>query len=148
MALKHTDFMKSIAGQIGKHLAPPLDRFHLGETRWFCQVYFGRDRRIHYEVSRPWSRSGRQLEIGLHFESRDKARNRALVAAFDRCLMEIQIALEREVKAEIWDKGWAKVYEIHPDTDLTESLAAQTTRRLAEFIAVLQPIYQSIERDD
>jgi len=98
-------------------------------------------------VSRPWSRSGRQIEIGLHFESRDKARNRALVATFDRHLMEIQDKLGREVKAEIWDKGWAKVYEIYPDTGLTESLAAQTTRQLAEFIAVLEPIYQSIDGD-
>ena len=147
MALKHTDFMKTIARQIGHHLAPPLDDFRLGETRWFCQVYFGRDRRIHYEVSRPWSRSGRQIEIGLHFESRDKPRNRALLTAFDRHLMEIQIALGRDVKAEIWDKGWAKVYEIFPDTDLTEPLAEHTTQRLAEFITVLEPIYQTIQKE-
>jgi len=147
MALKHTEFMKTVAGQIGDHLNPPFDNIHMGETRWLCQVYFGRERRIHYEVSRPWSRSGRQIEIGLHFESRDKARNRALVATFDRHLMEIQDKLGREVKAEIWDKGWAKVYEIYPDTGLTESLAAQTTRQLAEFIAVLEPIYQSIDGD-
>jgi hypothetical protein len=137
--------MKTIAGRISEHLAPPLENFHLGETRWFCQVYFGRDRRIHYEVSRPWSRSGRQIEIGLHFESQDKDRNRALVAAFDRHLLEIHAALGREVKAEIWDKGWAKVYEIHPDTDLSESLAHDITQRLAEFIAVMEPIYQSIQ---
>ena len=147
MALRHTDFMKTIAGGIGQHLKPPLDDFRLGETRWFCQVYFGRERRIHYEVSRPWSRSGRQIEIGLHFETRDKDRNRALVAAFDRYLMEIQVALGGDVKAEVWDKGWTKVYQIFPDTDLTESLAAKTTQQLAAFIRVLQPIYQTIEQD-
>lgn len=144
MPLRHTDFMQTIATRLAQHLAPPFNHPRFGETRWLCQVYYGEERRIHYEVSRPANRQGRQIEIGLHFESRDRALNAHLLTCLDRHLLEIQVALERDIKAEMWDKGWAKVYEIYPDQELTEALAEQMTRRLAQFITVVQPIYQAI----
>jgi len=144
MVLKHTDFMRLIASQIGAAL-PPHYAVRYGETRWLCQVYFGEERRIHYEVSRPFSRSGRWIELGLHFETSNRQRNQALLWAVDRHLLELQDRLGREVRAEVWDKGWAKVYEIYPDTELSTALATQTTQRFAEFIATLHPIYEFIE---
>ncbi|HLA43735.1 MAG TPA: hypothetical protein VJZ27_09885 [Aggregatilineales bacterium] len=147
MALKHTDFMRSISKTIGGHLPGAYQGFRLGETRWYMQLYFGSERLIHYEVSRPWSRIGRQIEIGLHFESRNRSLNQELLFALDRYLPEIKDQLNSDVKAEIWDRGWTKVYEIHPDQDLSESLVKTTASRLAKFITVVQPIYQSIRQD-
>jgi hypothetical protein len=145
MTLKHTAFMQTVAKNLGHFLKLPYDGYHFGETHWLCQVYFGEERRIHYEVSRVSNRDGRQIEIGLHFESRNTHLNHRLLAAMDRHLIEIRHALGEGVRAEIWDRGWTKVYEIYPDTELTEELANQIAGRLAEFIKVVQPIYESIK---
>lgn len=142
--LKHTVFMARTAQQVAEHLAKPYPRHQFGEKRWLCQVYLGQDRRIHYEVSRPWSRSGRQLEIGLHLESRTKGLNRELLARLDPYVHQIRAELGQVVYAEFWDRGWAKVYYSHPDAPLTPDLVSQTAQGLVTFIEVVQPIYQHI----
>jgi hypothetical protein len=142
MSLKHTDFMLHIAKHLKAELPAPWQDYHLGETRWMCQVYYGDEKRIHYEVSRLWNRQGRILEIGLHFESRDSQLNQGYLHWMDQHLIELQAALPYEVKAEVWDKGWTKVYTLLPDQDLTRAFAQQMTQALAQFIQVVQPIYE------
>lgn len=144
MTLKHTQFMQKLSERIEPHLRGRHADFQIGEKRWFCQVYFS-ERGIHYEVSRPYNREGRQLEIGLHFETRDKERNLALLRAFDHHLIELRDGLGQAIKAEIWDRGWTKVYEIHPDQELTESWVEEIAERFAQFIQTLQPILARIE---
>lgn len=148
MTLKHTEFMRTLAKQMDNHLPAPYDHFKLWNTKWIFQLYYGDERHIHYEVSRVWNRDGRQLEIGLHFETKDQQRNQWLVTMMDKHLLEIQAALDSDVKAERWDRGWSKVYQIFPDQDLTQALVTDTCQRLAAFITVVQPIYEQIQKGD
>lgn len=144
--LKHTDFMKGLAKLLPSILAPPYQHYHLGETRWFFQVYYGQERTIHYEVSRPTARSGRMLEIGLHFETRNPALNQRLLEAFFPYILEIRAALGDQVVAETWDRGWAKIYEASLSEALTIDQQTATAERLAQFIAIVQPIYQHLHK--
>lgn len=143
--LKHSDFMKGIEPLLREYVPKKWQKFRLGETRWFFQVYFdGRERRIHYEVSRPSARQGRMLEIGLHFESRNKQLNRQLLEAIRRYILEIREQLGDQVVAEQWDRGWTKVYEAYPSPALTDEAQDFAAQRLAQFIATVQPIYKHI----
>lgn len=142
--LKHTDFMKGLSELIPEHLPTQYRRFYLGETRWFFQVYFGKDRHIHYEVSRANAICGRMLEVGLHFESRDKARNQFLLDTFRRYILELRETLGEGLVAEEWDRGWTKVYEAYPSEALTPDIQAFAAQRLAAVIAVMQPLYEFI----
>jgi hypothetical protein len=142
--LKHTQFMNGLAELIREQLPPELQRFRLGETRWFFQLYYGRDRNIHYEVSRTVARQGRMLEIGLHFESRDKTLNLFLLDAFSRYILELREALGEQLVAEMWDRGWTKVYEAYPSDVLTPEVQAFAARRLGILIAAMQPLYEFI----
>jgi len=56
-------------------------------------------------------------------------------------LIEIRVALESEVWADVWDRGWTKIYELHPD-QLTEDHLHFVARRWAKFIDVVQPILE------
>lgn len=148
MALKHTQFMRQIPEMVGNFLPPEYQQFRKGHTEWYSQIYFGDDRNIHYEISRTWNKNGRQLEVGLHLESKDKGLNLRLLQKLDSCLLQIQDELKTDVKADVWDRGWAKIYEIHPDNDLTDAWLKYTAERLAKFIMVVQPIIEHIKGKD
>ncbi len=145
--LKHTEFMKGLARLLPDYLPDEYQNFRLGETRWFFQVYFGKERRIHYEVSRANTHSGRMLEIGLHFESRDKQLNRALLEAFWPYVLQLREMLGDQVVAEPWDRGWTKIYEAYPHQALTTTSQDFAAQRLAAFIPVVQPLYRHIQKE-
>ncbi len=65
---------------------------------------------------------------------------------FRRHLFEIKAALGEGVEAEMWDRGWAKIYEIYPGQPRTEAYQAQLGARLAEMISHLHPIYIDLRR--
>lgn len=146
MALKHTHFMKQLPQVVAEFLPPPYQNFHKGHTEWYSQIYFGDDRHIHYEISRTWNKAGRQLEIGLHLESKDRDFNWRLLQKLDGYLVQICDELQRDVKADVWDRGWTKIYEIYPDQELTETWLKYTAERLAKFITVVQPILESLKK--
>ena len=84
------------------------------------------------------------IEIGLHFESRDADQNRELLAAFSRRMVEVKATLGERWEAEMWDKGWTKVYETVPYAPFTEELLAAIAARLARAMTVLQPIWDEV----
>ncbi|MCP4415905.1 MAG: hypothetical protein GY805_04735 [Chloroflexi bacterium] len=106
--------------------------------RWLAQFHFG-ETRLHYELSRVAKREA--WEIGFHFESGDKQLNRFLLLGFRRHLFEIKDVLGESFEAEVWDKGWAKVYEVVPAEPLTAEHQIKISRRLAEVITCLHPIF-------
>jgi len=106
--------------------------------RWLTQFHFG-ETRLHYELSRVARRDA--WEIGFHFESGDKQLNRFLLLGFRRHLFEIKDVLGESFEAEVWDKGWAKVYEVVPAEPLTEAYQMKIGRRLADVIGCLHPIF-------
>ena len=145
--LKHTVFMRGLKPLIKTYLEPEFQNYKLGETKWLFQVCFDRDKRIHYEVSRPYAKRGRMLEIGLHCESRTKILNEALLIGFQQHLFEIRATLETDVYAEMWDRGWTKIYEAYPLDVLTPQDQDFVAKRLALWIETLQPIYNYLRKE-
>ncbi len=100
---------------------------------------------LHYEVSGAKHRPG--WEIGFHCEARDRRLNRILLDGFRRHLFEIKVTLGESIEAEMWDRGWTKIYEILPEAELTPEYKAKVGARLAEFIICLHPIYVQLRND-
>lgn len=97
---------------------------------------------MHYEVSRASRLDG--WEIGLHCEARDKQLNRYLLNGFRRHLFEIKDTLGESVEAEMWDKGWTKLYEVVPSAPLTIQFQTAVAQRLANMIICVQPIFAEL----
>jgi hypothetical protein len=112
--------------------------------RWLIQLNYG-EPSLHYEVSGAKHRPG--WEVGFHCEARDKRLNRFLLDGFRRHLFEIKAELGESVEAEMWDRGWTKIYEILPEAELTPEYQAEVGGRVAEFIICLHPIYVQLRND-
>ena len=119
-----------------------LRRFKSTSRSWLCQLYY-RDPRLHFEVWNLGERRG-LIEIGLHFESQDRARNLALLAGFSRRMMEVKTSLGPQWEAEPWDKGWTKVYETVSYQPFSDEVLESIAARLARAITVLQPIWDDL----
>jgi hypothetical protein len=100
---------------------------------------------LHYEVARVRDRRG--WELGFHCEAQDKALNRYLLRGFRRHLFEIKDVLGESIEAEMWDRGWSKIYEVYPEGELTLAYQQEMGQRLAAIITCLHPIYVML-RDD
>lgn len=121
------------------NLPPELQTIQVRQPfRWLIQFHYG-EPRLHYEVSRVRGRDG--WEIGFHCEARDKRLNRFLLDGFRRNLFEIKDALGDGIEAEMWDRGWTKIYEVMPSEQLTSAYQLRVGSRLAEIIVVLHPFY-------
>ena len=145
MALSYREFLKSLPQSVLANLPEPLQSIQVRQPwRWLIQFHYG-EPRLHYEVSRPPGRKG--FELGFHCEARDRDLNRFMVLGFRRHLFEIKAELGESAEAEMWDRGWTKVYEVLPETELTEAYQEQVGARLAEFIICLHPIYVQLRND-
>ena len=124
------------------HLPPRLRKFKSAARGWLCQLYY-RDPQLHYEVWNLGERRG-LLEIGLHFESLDRARNVALLAGFSRRMVEVKAALGPQWEAEQWDKGWTKVYEAVPYEPFSAVFLENVSQRLAKAMIILTPMLEDM----
>jgi hypothetical protein len=59
-------------------------------------------------------------------------------------LFEIKAELGDQVEAEMWDKGWTKVYETIELETFNEDYVDRVAARLAKMIVVLQPILEKL----
>jgi hypothetical protein len=135
--MRSSDFMKAIPDATRAHLPPALRGFRWQARPWLVQIYYGQPR-VHYEV---WSLPRRNvLEVGLHFEHRDRSMNARLLAHFDAYAIAIKAELGEQIEVEPWDKGWAKVYETLPMEFLDPPYLEKVAVRLAQMIEYLQPI--------
>ncbi len=135
--MRSSDFMKAIPGATREHLPSALHDFRWRARSWLVQVYYGHPR-LHYEV---WSMSRRDLlELGLHFEHRDRSLNARLLSHFDAHAVAIKAQLGEQVEVEPWDKGWAKVYQTLPLQPFEPLYLEDVSLKLAQMITVLQPI--------
>ena len=140
--LTSSQFMTALPAATREHLPAKLQQFKSAHRSWLCQLYY-RDPSLHYEVWNMGQMRGK-LELGLHFESRDREKNAALLAGFSRQLVEIKATLGPQWEAEAWDKGWSKVYEVLPYEPFSDEILQSVAARLASAIVVLQPIWDSI----
>jgi len=137
--------MAALPAAVKPHLPAKLRAYRSAHRSWLCQLYFAKPY-LHYEVWNMGERRNR-VEIGLHFESRDRAENSALLRGFSGRMVEVKAALGAQWEAEQWDKGWAKVYETVPYEPFSTEVLDHVARRLARAMAVLQPIWDSVIRD-
>lgn len=142
--LKVSEFVKSVPQRAKALLPKALRGFRTSNLPWLSQAYY-EDKRLHYELVKLPPRFGEnRIEMGIHFESREKAINAALLSGFDRYLFEIRATLGDNWHAEVWDKGWTKVYTTLDYTHLDEAFADKTTRAYAQMVEVLQPIFERV----
>ncbi|MBI5567754.1 MAG: hypothetical protein HY870_22835 [Chloroflexi bacterium] len=143
--MKSADFMRALPDAVRAHLPKKLHAFKVNLRPWLVQFYYANSL-LHYEVVTHGERRG-LLEIGLHFESRHPDENTRLLNGFMQHLFEIKAELGDQVEAEMWDKGWTKVYETLPLETMNEAYLERVAERLARMIGVLQPILEKVARD-
>ena len=89
----------------------------------------------------------RDLELALHFESRDSKLNRYLLLGLRRHLMEIRDTLGEQVEAEMWDRGWTKIYERYPEGEIEATYQTAVAQRMAVFMTHIHPFFVELRRD-
>jgi len=139
MTLSYQQFLKTFPDVLIPQLPEHLQGMQVRQPfRWIIQFHYG-EPRLHYELSRPRYRPG--LELAFHCEAKDKELNRYLLNGFRRNLFEIKESLGENVEAEMWDRGWTKIYEVYPEDNLTSNYQHAVGTRMAEIIVCLHPIY-------
>lgn len=137
--LSREKFLSTLPDLVVPLLPPPLQSIQARQPwRWLIQFHTG-EPRLHYEVSPVWKRDA--WEIGFHCESSDKDLNRFLLLGFRRHLLEIKDTLGDRIEAEMWDKGWTKIYEVYPVVEISPAGQTAVATRLAQIITCLHPIY-------
>ena len=137
--LSRTHFLKTLPEQVLPHLPEPLQGIRVHQPfRWLVQFHYG-EPRLHFEVASAKHRQG--WELGFHCEARDRNLNRVLLNGFRRHLFEIKAELGPTIEAEMWDRGWTKIYEVYPERPLTIPYQQELGQRLAQIITCLHPIY-------
>lgn len=142
--MRSTDFMRALPSSVRPKLPKRLQTFKTNTRPWLVQFYYTHSL-LHYEVVTHGERRG-ILEIGLHFESRNPDENARLLRGFVQHLFEIKADLGDQIEAEMWDKGWTKVYETIPLESMTDDYLERVAERLAKMIGVLQPILDQLLR--
>ena len=139
--MRSSEFMRAVPGAVQQHLPHGLSLRRGRAWSYGAQLYDDQPQ-FHYEVARVPVRLGDRLELGLHFESRNPAENRALLNGFAAHLVEIKAVLGNGMEAEQWDKGWTKVYETIALQTYDTAYLNRVAQRLAEIVTVLHPIYR------
>lgn len=137
-------FLKSLPETLRPLLPPPLQGFQW-RLQWssLLQIHYG-ETALHYEIVHVGERLGRThtgWELGFHCEARDHTLNRFLLDGFRRHLFEIKAELGDSMEAEMWDRGWTKIYEVYPDEPRTEAYRDALAARLAAIMACLHPVF-------
>jgi hypothetical protein len=140
------ELMRAIPPATRAKLPKKLQGFKVATRSWLVQLYYT-DPLLHYEVVTLGVKRG-QLELGLHFESRNSAINARLLDGMARYLIEIKAELGESFEAEMWDRGWTKVYETIPMETFDEAYVDRVATRLAQAIVVMQPILEEVTSNE
>ncbi|MBI3763751.1 MAG: hypothetical protein HY260_18050 [Chloroflexi bacterium] len=141
--MNSTSFFRELPAATRPHLSTELRKFRSETRSWLAQLYYT-DARLHYEVWNLGEHRGK-MEIGLHFESRDRTTNDRYLAGFQRHMIEVKAKLGEDWEAEPWEKGWTKVYATIEREAFTEDYLERVARQLAGAMAVLQPIFEDVQ---
>lgn len=148
--LSQSKFIETLPPLVRPRLPAPLQDFQARiPWRTLLQIHYG-EPALHYEVGYVPPRHGSRAlgwELGFHFEAKDHQLNRYMLNGFRRHLFEIKTTLGERIEAEMWDRGWTKIYEVYPDEPLTEDYRERVAARLAEIITCLHPFFVDLRRD-
>ena len=89
-----------------------------------------------------------RLEIGLHFESKDRTFNERMFLFFDRYIIEIKTQLGNGVELERCDRGWTRIFESIPLPPFDETSLEGVSSRLTKMISLLQPLCERAVLDN
>ncbi len=143
--LSQKQFLHTLPDATTPHLPLELQGIQVRRPwQWLIQLHYG-DPSLHFEVSHVSRLNG--WELGFHCESRDHQLNYILLKGFQAHLVEIKDTLGDQIEAEMWDKGWTKIYEVYPGKTMTTEYQANVGRRLAEIICCLQPIFAELRSE-
>jgi hypothetical protein len=132
------DFMSLVLERTTELLPPELRRFNARIRFAWLQLHFWSPK-VHYEV---WlTRKTGRIEIGLHFEGEHRFSYRWAEVMAAR-MPEVQARLGPRVELEEWTSSWTRIHQTIPYDPLSEALADEAARRLAEMMTVLQPIVE------
>src|SRR3970040_2264515 len=139
MSIRVRDFMSLVLERATELLPPELRGFSARIRFVWLQLHYWTPK-VHYEV---WlTRKTGRIEIGLHFEGRREFSYRWAEVMAAR-MPEVQARLGPQVELEEWTSSWTRIHQTLPYDPLSEPLAEDVARRLAEMIAVLQPIVEA-----
>ncbi len=137
------DFMSLVLERTTALLPPELRHFNARIRFVWLQLHYWTPK-LHYEV---WlTRKTGRIEIGLHFEGERQFSYRWSEVMAAR-MPEIQARLCPQAELEEWTPSWTRIHQTIPYDPLSEPLADEVARRLAETITVLQPIVE-VERSN
>ena len=135
------EFLRRLPNAVRLLLPESLRVFQAQPRGRLLKLWYGPDANIHFEV---WIHERtQQIELGLHFEAQPQ-RNEWLRRQFCARLIELKWDLGNGVEVELWDRGWARLYETHPLLPLDEARLDTFAARAARFIAIVQPMYEAI----
>ncbi len=138
MPLRVREFMPLVLERTKELLPPELRRFDARIRFVWLQIHYWSPK-VHYEV---WlTRKTERIEIGLHFEG-ERAFSYRWAEVMAARMPEVQARLGPHVELEEWTPSWARIHQTIPYDPLSEPLAEEVARRLAETISVLQPIVE------
>lgn len=141
--MRSSEFMAALPDAVIGSL-PDGPRLRRGRLWSFGVQLYDDEPRFHYEVARVPVRLGDRLEVGLHFESKNAAANRRLLDGFTAHMIEIKAELGEDVEAELWDKGWTKVYETIALETYSPGYLQVVAQRLVRIVTVLHPVYLEV----
>ena len=137
-ALRVRDFMSLVLERTLELLPAELRGCEAHVRFVWLQLHYWTPK-AHYEV---WlTRKTGRIEIGLHFEGEREFSYRWAEVMAAR-MAEVQARLGPQVDLEEWTPSWTRIHQTIPYDPLSEPLAEEVARRLAETIAVLQPIVE------
>lgn len=132
------DFFAAVQVKLAGRLPPQLRGFDSRPGPRLLKFDYGH-RETHFEV---WHhRAVGRLEVGLHFEG-DRALNDRAREFFRAHMVQVKGTLSR-AELEPWDRGWSRLYETLPGTELNDQLLDQASDLLAAYICTLEPLLEN-----
>ena len=143
MPFRVRDFMSLVLERATELLPPELRGFTARLRFVWLQLHYWTPK-VHFEV---WlTRKTERIEIGLHFEGEREFSYRWAEVMATR-MPEVMARLGPQVELEEWTSSWTRIHQTLPYDPLSEPLAEEVARRLAEMMTVLEPIAEE-ERDN
>ena len=130
-------FLTGMLEQSRVLLPEELRDFHWRHQGSLVKVFYD-DPALHFET---WlHRRTAKVELGLHFESRDRQINAQLLDYFTDEMPFLKSALSERIEAETWDRGWTRVYHTVPFESLLEGFQRALAGLFASTIELLEPM--------
>jgi hypothetical protein len=134
--LSPAEFFSGLRKGLKSKLPADLRAFETGRGHSrLLKLHYGHPE-VHFEA---WHHTGAgRLEIGLHFEGRADANQRAFDYFRER-MVEVKSRLPR-AELEPWDRGWSRLYETLPAPQLDDAVLGSAVERMDGYITTLQPM--------